>query len=160
MASLQAGVRGDKRLIKKFNKLPELVQIAVKRELVVAGKIVESMAKQLMTSPKSGRTYRKPGTKQKYIASRPGEAPAVRVGDLFKDVISQRTVTRTALGFKVDVGTNTDYGAILENDKNRPWLEPALIITKNENIRAMTKGIKKALKQLKKGSNGSNGVAA
>lgn len=147
---IKAGVKGTASLVKKLKVMGPEIEKALKRELVIAGKIVESQAIQLMTSgSKTGRQYLVPGTKRKYTASAPGEHPAVATGNLVKNVISERTATQKGAGFKVDVGTNVKYGAILEKT-GRPWLEPAFEITKKENLRAITRGVKNAIDRSKK----------
>lgn len=156
----RVNILGDKKLVKKLKAMPLAIEKALKRELVIAGKIVESQAITLMISgPKTGRVYKVPGIKRKYTASRPGEAPAVATGILKNNVISDDRAVVSGKGFKVSVGTNIDYGEILETKKNRPWLVPALEITRNQNIRAITKGLKVAIAKAAKKNNG-NGTAA
>lgn len=154
----RVNIIGDKKLVKKLKAMPLAVEKALKRELVIAGKIVESQAITLMISgPKTGRVYTVPGIKRKYTASRLGEAPAVATGTLKNNVISDDRAVVSGKGFKVSVGTNIDYGEILEKN-GRPWLEPALIITKNQNIRAINRGLKAAIAKVVKTGGGDGGV--
>ncbi len=155
----RVNIIGDKSLVKKLKAMPSIVEKALKRELVVAGKIVESQAITLMTSgSKTGRVYTVPGVKRKYTASRPGEAPAVATGNLIKNVISDDRAVVSGKGFKVSVGTNVDYGKILETEKSRPWLVPALEITRNQNTRAIVRGLKAAIAKSAKKGGGDGGV--
>ena len=86
---------------------------------------VRSEAQRSMRGPKSGRTYRVPGTKRTYKASAPGEAPARRFGTL-NDSIQVEFISKCHRR----VGTNLDYAKSLELGTKkmaaRPYLRPAL----------------------------------
>lgn len=99
----------------------ETFQAVFAASLHMQGKIQETLAGQ-----RSGRPYRVPGTKVTYTASAPGEAPAVRLGDL-----------RRSINYKIEqeadevigrIGSELDYGLYLErgtlNIAPRPWLAP------------------------------------
>jgi hypothetical protein len=77
--------------------------------------------------PDPDRIYFVPGTKRKYQASSPGEAPASATGTLRQHVKTEITVEeRTIVG---GVGTDVIYGPWLEfstsNMEARPWLRPS-----------------------------------
>jgi hypothetical protein len=86
---------------------------------------VRNEAVQSMRGPKSGKTYRVPGTKRTYTASAPGEAPAVRLGTL-RQSIQVEFISK----MHRRVGTNIKYGKHLELGTRkmaaRPYLRPAL----------------------------------
>ncbi len=73
--------------------------------------------------PKSGRTYYRPRpARGKYIASAPGQAPAIRSGNLFRSQGRPRFIAPLT----VERVINTEYAAILENELNRPFIRPAV----------------------------------
>ena len=107
---------------------------------------------QILSGSRSGRQYPKPGTRpgelegtsrgegrkpQKtsyYTASAPGEAPAVRLGDLrtsYRPIVERK-------GFRAvgKVGTPLKYGPMLEHGTSRmaprPHLKPAFERSKTE----------------------------
>lgn len=77
--------------------------------------------------PKSGRTYYRPRpARGKYVASAPGQAPAIRSGNLFRNqgrpqFVAPLTVERVI---------NTEYAAYLEQGTKRmaprPFVRPAV----------------------------------
>jgi phage gpG-like protein len=83
---------------------------------------IEANAKVSMSGPKSGRVYKRKG--REHQASAPGEAPAIDTGTLVNSIQVQETGELSAV-----VGTNMEYGAILEfggvRMAPRPWLAPA-----------------------------------
>ena len=104
---------------------PKAAQIVAK-----TARDVESAAKQSMRGAKSGRTYIRGG--KAHVASAPGEAPAIDTGNLVNSIQS------TAIGpISWIVYTGTEYGAILELFRSRPWLEPALKSRKAPFFKAM-----------------------
>jgi HK97 gp10 family phage protein len=72
--------------MKLNNHLPEiskdLSNAIEKRMLIAAIKVHGELVRNILVGNRSGRVYRVPSTKQPYRASRPGEAPASREGDL------------------------------------------------------------------------------
>jgi len=103
---------------------------------------VHNKAVNLIRTPSQGRAYKKSKTVT-HIASVEGEAPNTDTGRLIGSVsVAHEKGAQLAL-----VGTNLDYGAILETSKNRPWLEPA----KNSQIEKFGKRMKQAINnQIKK----------
>lgn len=84
-----------------------------------------------MAGPKSGREYPVPGTKRTYIASAPGEYPAIRTGQLRSQI--KLAIQTTLTGVYGAVGTNIKHGIILEGETEvdqaagiRPWLSKAV----------------------------------
>lgn len=77
-----------------------------------------------LSGSRSGRVYRVPGTGRSYVASAPGEAPAVRLGGLRRSVRAK--VERRRGEVLGEVGTDLDYGLFLERGTRRmaprPWL--------------------------------------
>ncbi|MCZ6942554.1 HK97 gp10 family phage protein [Bacillus mycoides] len=56
-------------------------------EKVTAASIhLQNQVKKNLTSSRSGKQYKIPHTSRKYTASKPGEAPAVRTGDLLNSI--------------------------------------------------------------------------
>jgi len=89
---------------------------------------------------------RKPSQGMRYgnhVASAPGDAPNTDTGGLIGSIrVEHETGSQVAY-----VGTDIDYGAILELEKDRPWLNPAL----KKNIADFDKNLNKVLDlQIKK----------
>lgn len=78
---------------------------------------------QCLTGERSGKTYRRPGTKAPYRASRPGEAPASVTGRL-RSSYRVRVLSNT----EAEVGSPLDYAEKLEKGTSRmlprPHIEP------------------------------------
>ncbi|GMU51001.1 MAG: hypothetical protein AMXMBFR33_01470 [Candidatus Xenobia bacterium] len=87
------------------------------KEAEVASAIL-STVKEGLDGPRSGHTYKIPGTDQTYTASAPGEWPARRTGKL------QESFRVKAGQGEVTVGT--DHPAALAVSDERPFLEQAL----------------------------------
>lgn len=79
-----------------------------------------------LTGPRSGETYKVPGTKKDYTASAPGEPPARRTGALANSI--KYVVDNDMLIGRV--GTNNEYAPMLEkgtdNMEPRPYFIPAV----------------------------------
>lgn len=89
-----------------------------------------------LTGSRSGRVYRVPGTKRKYTASAPGQAPARRTGRLAQAMKFQVKDNEGLVGIDASyskVGKTrvrvADYATMLEKGtskmKARPYIEPA-----------------------------------
>lgn len=87
---------------------------------------VEVAAKRLLSTPGTGRVYRRRSVLHQ--ASAPGQPPAVDTGYLRASV--DHKVGTDAEGLYADIGTEVDYGLYLEQGTRymqpRPWLKPAL----------------------------------
>jgi HK97 gp10 family phage protein len=137
----------QRRLVAAVEKADNLARIAVKSACV----LVEIKTKDKLRGQRSGREYTVPGTKVKYKASRPGEPPALRTGQLRSSITwnienREKTVPYTYKGGagtttipatgtrKMNiiglVGTNVEYGRFLElgtaSIEPRPFLFPTL----------------------------------
>ena len=94
----------------------ELERVARERELEIAELIAGHIAEQ-MRAPKSGRTYKVPGTGVTYTASAAGEYPAVKTGRLVE------SIRAVAAGDQAVVGTNHPSAEVVE--QLRPFLARA-----------------------------------
>ena len=88
---------------------------------------IRNITLETLSGPRSGRVYRVPGTRQTYIASSPGQAPAVQLGDLRKSVeFGIEKEGSSVIGY---VGSKLSKAAILEHGSRhmlpRPWLRPS-----------------------------------
>lgn len=88
--------------------------------------LVRNTVLETLSGSRSGRIYRVPGTKRDYVASAPGEPPAVMLADLRKSIKGGVEKNKgKVIGF---VGTDLFKGPILEfgtHDNRiepRPWL--------------------------------------
>ena len=91
-----------------------------------------------------GRVYKKGGNGRKttiHIASREGFSPNSDLGNLAKSIMAHQSLS----GLTGTVEVLADYGAILENKKNRPFMKPALK-RQEKNINKLFKmAVKKSL---------------
>jgi HK97 gp10 family phage protein len=104
-----------------------MAEIATKSDTIInaAALEVRTEAQNSMRPPKSGRIYRVPGFSRTYQASAPGEAPAIRTGNLRSSIL----VEFVGPCYR-RVGTNVEYAKYLEFGTRRisarPFLRPAL----------------------------------
>lgn len=158
---MKAGVRvtGVKELIQNLERLGGNVQDASIEAIWTAGAHLEGAAKEKLSQPGTGRTYKTGRSGERYAthqASAPGEPPAVDTGEL------RASVTHNVTGrvgkslpdpggsktkVKDYVGTNLESGAYLEfgtsRMKPRPWLYPTIA----EEAAVVNKLIKNVLKK-------------
>jgi putative lipase involved disintegration of autophagic bodies len=110
------------------------VQHEVARKLVAVGMEFRStMLLNVLVGSRSGRQYRIPGTQRVYNASKPGEPPATRTGDLRRSyTVSAPEVTPR--GGTIRVGSALPYAAHLEFGTSRvaerSHLKPTLPIAR------------------------------
>lgn len=124
MPMVQVGTSGkvtleDNTLATRAQLVDLSAQLAFAAANLIRNTIIEGMA-----GPKSGRTYRVPGTRRTYTASAPGEFPAIPTGRLRNSV---RVFVKKRRGsIEGAVGSNTDHGIALEfkdpQRGGRPWL--------------------------------------
>ncbi len=110
------------------NILPKLEKEATKR-MWDAVSYVQAEVLQTLSGDRSGRVYNIPGTNKTYVASAPGEPPAVRTGGLRFSIENHGArVIQEDKSIKGQVGTDLLYGLWLEMGTSkmlpRPWLEP------------------------------------
>lgn len=105
---------------------------AMKRKVMAMG--VEgrkTLLTEVLVGQRTGRWYTLPGTKgrKKWRASRPGEPPATRLGDLRRSYkLGKLEVSPGRVQIKL--GNNLVYAPILEGPMDRAHLEPALRLAK------------------------------
>lgn len=111
---------------------------------------LEGGVRQRLTGNRSGRYYRVPGTKKRYQASAPGEAPASRTGTLRTRGIGRKV---DALRLEAAVGAKKlgkssslpdGYPAALELGTKRmsprPFLKPTFKAMRGELVQILRKG--------------------
>jgi hypothetical protein len=109
---------------------------ALDERVAIAGNMIRNDVVARLGGKRSGRMYTVPGTKstkrrrggKKYRASKAGEAPAVRTGDLRRSIkVAHHRTARTA---RAEVGSDLVYAVFLEKGTRRlearPFLRPAL----------------------------------
>lgn len=100
-------------------KKMEAAEIRVMKEAV---NVLRNETIRTLSGERHGKRYKVPRTKhQYYTASRAGEPPAVRLGDLKGSVHGR--VEASLFDVEGQVGTRYDYGRILETRMDRVWLE-------------------------------------
>lgn len=89
---------------------------------------VRNTVLETLSGSRKGRTYYVPGTRKKYTASAPGQAPAQATSALRQSIKALvKGVGDKVIGM---VGTSLDYGRMLEYGTSkmapRPWLRISL----------------------------------
>ena len=112
-------IKGDKKLIANLKDFRIDLDKAVDKALMVVGFAVEAEAKKSIKQPSQGKTVTK-GT-IKHVQSLEGHAPNTDTGRLIGSIMTVGIKGKQ----RAFVGTNVEYGPILEFTHNRPWLEPA-----------------------------------
>jgi len=106
---------------------PEVAAEITRRVNLILGKVAQDIvaeAARSMQGMHTGRVYQR-GERQ-HVASAPGEPPAIDTGNLYNSLTARRVDDHTWW-----VGTNVEYGAILEFGSARmhgarPFLRPAM----------------------------------
>lgn len=116
-------VIGEKKLQADLRRLSVRARQRVHAAIYEGGLLVRDEARDLMRRPKSGKYVRRGGVVHR--ASAPGEAPAIDTGNLFGNLIVDASGISAGV---VRVVADTPYAGELEepNEKNRPYLRPAL----------------------------------
>ena len=108
------------------------VRQAMRRKVAAMGvETRKTVVNEVLVGQRSGRWYRVPGTKKRYRASREGEAPARRTGDLARSY-KAGPLEETPGRVQVKVGSNLPYAPILQDPDglNRPHLDTAVELCK------------------------------
>lgn len=113
-------IKGLEALRLSLNKFVFDLDKAIDDAVRLTAFAVQKEAINLIRTPSIGKKYRKSETVI-HIASKPGDAPNTDTGRLIGSI----EFTHDRGSQVAFVGTNVDYGAILELSMNRPWLEPA-----------------------------------
>jgi hypothetical protein len=129
------------RILKKLNDFSVDTTKALDDAVRLTALKVQSDSVSAIRKPSKGKTYTRKTVK--HTASKPGDAPNTDTGRLIGDI----RVAHTKGSAEARVGTDLDYGAILELEKDRPWLKPAL----DANIDNFAENLEKVLDaQIKK----------
>jgi len=121
------GIQMEFQVYEEVDKVISQIDNSMRDKLLEAVDLVRNEVEETLTGDRHGRMYFVPGTRQDYIASAPGEAPASRLGDLRRSVKGGLEMYRGMLtGF---VGSDLDYAPLLEfgtvRMEPRPWLGPS-----------------------------------
>lgn len=130
------GVKDLQKAILKFNLDTE--DTLSKMVRITALDVMRKATDAIRTVSKGEPVKR--GGKTHYI-SKPGDAPNTDTGRLIDSIdmnFDKQSIT-------AEVGTNVDYGAILELDRNRPWLEPAKDAALDNYTENATRAVNKAI---------------
>ena len=125
--------------IKFTSKLPEFTaqfERGCQANLLAATMVIHEEVVKVLSGQRSGRTYKLPGAKGTWQASRPGEAPAVRLGDLRREY-KFRTSENGLVG---EVGNPLPYAITLEKGSRKMAPRPHLSVA-FENKREEVKNI-------------------
>lgn len=128
--------------IRVESHIPELVgilQTQIRRKVYAMGTTVrEKLLTEVLVGERYGFWYQVPGSKRMYRASRRGEAPATRTGDLRRSYkVGQ--VQGEGVDTHVQVGSALPYAPILETEIERPHLVTALALA-GPDIEAILRG--------------------
>lgn len=149
--AVRVKVIGGERLRANLRALPGKIRKPVQRAVLDGANDVRNEILQSMRPPKGGETYTVPGTKRKYQASAPGEAPAVATGRLRGSVGIRLDEDRLGATIGVHELSQVKYAAALEfgtaKMEARPWLFPAFEKTKKRVRERIRKATDAALKR-------------
>jgi len=116
-----------------FDDVMKKIENVRQEKLLKASEFTRNKLVEKLSGNRGGRTYRVPGTSVTYTASRPGEPPASRLGQLRGSIDYE--ITDQAY-----IGTPLKYGLWLEvgtrNMAPRPWLNRTVSENWN-NIRSI-----------------------
>lgn len=128
----------------------------IQRALTIAGVMMERDIKQRMTASHGGETYRSRGGRASHVASAPGDAPAVDIGELRRavgysimrrpsEVVLKMGIKRgggaTAGGFPLEARASAlEFGTDDGHIAARPSFGPAWAAEKPNLIRRMFGG--------------------
>jgi len=131
-------IEGEQLLQRALNSFALDLDRAVDDAVRITAIEVNKEAIRLIKEPStSGNFVQRTKDGKKHEISKSGDAPNSDTGRLIGSVtFSHRKGSKFAL-----VGTNLDYGAILETERNRPWLEPA----KESKTKDFSDNMKKAI---------------
>ena len=127
---------------------------AIRIALVEVGSRVNNEIKRSMARTKSGEVYKVPGTNTDYVASAPGEAPAVATANLINSIAVLPQPGGMSVKVGIDDVTKVRYGVWLEFGyrhvsgrfvEARPWLRPAVKKTQRKNVRQLTEAVRRAV---------------
>jgi HK97 gp10 family phage protein len=107
------------------NHIPNFLDVVegkVEKQLMLASKLLEAEIKKTLTGTRSGKLYRVPGTKKKYVASAPLQAPAVRLGHLRRQ--TQGFVEGRGYEAVGYVANPLEYSVYLEYGTNKMAIRP------------------------------------
>jgi len=105
-----------------------LVNHEINRKVVAMGTEFRRVTvDEVLVGERTGNWRRVPGTNRMYRASRPGEPPATRTGDLRRS-IAVSSVQGQGMSTTVKVGSALHYARELEENLNRKFFEPALAL--------------------------------
>jgi len=114
-----------------------MIEVASRKALLAACNEGRNQVDKNLSGLRTGRTYKVPETQRTYIASAPGEYPAVRLGDLKGSV---RAVVKGDKGY---IGSDEEYALPLEKKASskggRPWLKPSLDQARPKMLRELAK---------------------
>ena len=87
---------------------------------------VQNKTKEKLSGKRTGRVYRVPGTKKTYVASAPGEPPAVATGQLRSSIkyriVGELQVLRGEVGSELKKAPMLEFGT--RKMAARPFLKP------------------------------------
>ncbi len=117
----------DVTMTENLGDASRMLSETMRERMLEAAILVRNNTVEALSGSRSGRVYRVPGTSVTYVASAPGEPPAVQLGDLRKSVkFGVEVEDGSVVGF---VGSELDKAPMLEygtrNMAARPWLRPS-----------------------------------
>lgn len=116
------------RVESRFKELKRELDKQLRTRAEIALQIARNEILETLSGDRTGRVYRVPGTKRTYVASAPGEPPAVMLGHLRQEILTEIQETDTEI--VAAIGSPLPYSLRLELGDSRmaprPWLRPSL----------------------------------
>lgn len=127
------------RVVSNRAVVVDAVRKAMRKKVAGMGiEVRKTLQLEVLVGERTGKWYRVPKTKRMYRASRPGEAPARRLGDLARSY-RMGPLEETAGRVSVKVGSALEYAPILQGPMDRPHLDVAVELAQ-PRIRQILRG--------------------
>jgi len=115
-------IKGLEELKHNLNKFALDMNVVTDNAVrITAFDVMRIAIKDIKKVSNSGRTVKRTKDGKRHTISKEGDAPNTDTGRLIGSI----AILHDKGSMTAEVGTNVDYGAILETTLNRPWLVPA-----------------------------------
>lgn len=118
-----------------FGKVKKEINNALVRKIERATIHLQGEVKKTLSGQRSGKHYRVPNTSKVYQASKAGEAPAVRTGDLRNSY--KYKLRRTNVEVLGAVGSDLKKAVYLENGTSKMEPRPHFLVTYEKQRKAI-----------------------
>jgi hypothetical protein len=104
------------------------LETEAKKRVFEAANEIRNETLSTLSGNRSGRVYRVPGTQRTYVASAPGEAPAVQFGDLRRSIAVAQPVVENQIVL-CKVGSDLEKAPMLELGTRKIKPRPFFVVS-------------------------------